>query len=313
VAPEQARGEGLDARADQFSLAALTYLLLAGRAPYDHSSLTAAADPAPAAPMGGGLPDAVEAVVHRGLAADREERYPDVPAYLAALSAAVGAAGDDSFDGADEAPAAWIPPDAGLTQVSSERSTASGSTAIPVDPRARRRWALVGVAALVLGSVGGYAMERRSTTEQTVRDASKRISVTVPEPWTEAVDTQGWRPPESSSRSPGLSAGTRKGWNGTDEPGHGVFLGLMTGQDLPSRVPWHPECAEAGRRIDDTVNGDQSLTVLFTGCPLEGRDDGVTVERVVQTTANQLLWVQVRAADSDSANDVLESVAVTGF
>ena len=50
VAPEQARGEGLDARADQFSLAALTYLLLAGRAPYEHTSLTAAADPAPPRP-----------------------------------------------------------------------------------------------------------------------------------------------------------------------------------------------------------------------------------------------------------------------
>ena len=97
VAPEQARGEGLDPRADQFSLAALTYLLLAGRAPYDHTSLTAAADPGPAPPMGGGLSDEVEAVVHRGLAADRDERFPDVPAYVAALTAAL----DTTCDGAD--------------------------------------------------------------------------------------------------------------------------------------------------------------------------------------------------------------------
>ena len=47
VAPEQARGEGLDARADQFSLAALAYVLLAGRNPYDHTSLLDAQDPTP--------------------------------------------------------------------------------------------------------------------------------------------------------------------------------------------------------------------------------------------------------------------------
>ena len=56
VAPEQARGEGLDARADQFSLAALAHYLLAGRQPYSHSSLSAAEDPAPPPPMGTSSP-----------------------------------------------------------------------------------------------------------------------------------------------------------------------------------------------------------------------------------------------------------------
>ena len=52
VAPEQALGEALDPRADQFSLAALSYFLLAGRQPYNHKSLAAAEDPAPPPPMG---------------------------------------------------------------------------------------------------------------------------------------------------------------------------------------------------------------------------------------------------------------------
>ena len=47
VAPEQARGEHLDPRADQYSLAALTHLLLAGAPPYRHASLAAAAEPGP--------------------------------------------------------------------------------------------------------------------------------------------------------------------------------------------------------------------------------------------------------------------------
>ena len=50
VAPEQAQGEHLDARADQFSLAALAFLLLSGRPAYAHSSLSAAAEPPPPPP-----------------------------------------------------------------------------------------------------------------------------------------------------------------------------------------------------------------------------------------------------------------------
>src|SRR6478736_847476 len=47
VAPEQAQGEPLDPRADLYSLAALSFLLLSGRAPYSHASLSAAAAPGP--------------------------------------------------------------------------------------------------------------------------------------------------------------------------------------------------------------------------------------------------------------------------
>ena len=51
VAPEQAQGEPLDPRADLYSLAAITHLLLTGTAPYSHASLTAAASPGPPPPL----------------------------------------------------------------------------------------------------------------------------------------------------------------------------------------------------------------------------------------------------------------------
>ena len=95
VAPEQALGEGLDPRADQFSLAALSYYLLTGRQPYAHASLAAAENPAPPAPMGIDDP-AVEAVVLRGLAKDREDRFADVAAFTAALVEAVGEPVDET-------------------------------------------------------------------------------------------------------------------------------------------------------------------------------------------------------------------------
>ena len=93
VAPEQAQGEHLDARADQYSLAALTFLMLSGRPPYSHSSLSAAAAPPPPPPLSTPerpFPQAVDDVVRRGLAADRDDRFPDVPAFVAALAEALG-------------------------------------------------------------------------------------------------------------------------------------------------------------------------------------------------------------------------------
>src|SRR4051812_18736208 len=113
VAPEQAQGEPLDPRADQYSLAALTYLLLSGRAPYAHASLSAAASPEPPAPLSTPdrrFPDEVDAVVRRGLARERDDRWPDVVTYVRALESALGPIGKGVRS------AAWLPVDPHLTQ-----------------------------------------------------------------------------------------------------------------------------------------------------------------------------------------------------
>ena len=94
VAPEQAQGEPLDARADLYALGALTHLLLTGRAAFRHASLSDAAEPGPPPALAREdvlFPDDVEAVVHRALAPDREERWPDVASYVEALVGSPGA------------------------------------------------------------------------------------------------------------------------------------------------------------------------------------------------------------------------------
>src|SRR4029078_7848641 len=113
TAPEQAQGEHLDARADQFSLAALAFLMLTGRPAYSHSSLSAAAEPPPPPELSTPerpFPPPVDAVVRKALAADREDRYPDVPAIVGAMREAVGGSGMGTL------PARWLPVDPELTQ-----------------------------------------------------------------------------------------------------------------------------------------------------------------------------------------------------
>ncbi|GAA5106468.1 serine/threonine-protein kinase [Alloalcanivorax gelatiniphagus] len=304
VAPEQALGEGIDARADQFSLAALAYYLLAGRQPYEHKSLAAAEDPAPPPPMGIDNPEA-EAVVCRGLAKDRDDRFDDVESFTAALVEALGGQ-------VDAAPQAWIPVDPDLTQAARrpERNGATADLAPLAGATPRRRWPMVVAAALALvaGTGAGWAAERATATERTVEDSSRTISVTVPDDWTAQVDPEPWTPADGQQEQPSIAAGTEPGWNSGADPSPGVFVGLLRGDKLPTRVPQHPECDNNGDPVLDQRNGDDSMTVRFYGCP------GVEYmyERVIQVNQSQLLWVQIRSDDRGIANRVLESVTTFG-
>ena len=291
VAPEQAQGERIDARADQYSLAALAYLLLTGRPPHRHATLAAAANPGEPDPMSTPdwpVPPAVEEVVRRGLAADRDGRWPDVAALTAALAHAAG-----SGPGAVGAPRV-LPIDPQRTQPGARPSplTAQPPLADPTPPKGTGgRRGLVVVAAVVLlvaGAVGGYAawlgLDDGSTT---LSDSRSTLSVTVPDDWDRDTATDGWQPPDADTTYPALSVGSSADWETTG--GEGVFVGVLPGSKLPRTAPGHPECGPPEDTIDDERDGDRSMTVYFTDCPF------VTVERVVQVAANRLLWVQVRA------------------
>ena len=307
VAPEQALGEALDPRADLFSLAALSYYLLAGRQPYDHRSLAAAEDPAPPPPMG--IDNAAaEAVVRKGLAKDRAERFDDVESFTTALVDALGGE-------VDEAPQAWIPTDPDLTQAAPRPEDTDPVGDPPsVPPTTRRRrvsipWLAAGVAVLALGGGAGWAMEQASTTERTLEDATGQIQVTVPEAWTAQVDPERWTPAEGEQEQPSLATGATEGWNTDADPAPGVFVGMLAGEKLPTRVPGHPDCESSDGLVRDKNDGDDSMTVYFVGCP----GPEFIVERVVQLTSNRLLWVQVRSDDRSTANRVLASVDTIGI
>src|SRR5258706_10624151 len=83
MAPEQARGERVDRRADVYSLGVLLYQLLAGRTPYRGSSSAEMLallleGPAPdLAQVVPGVPPDLAAIVRKAMRREPEARYPD--------------------------------------------------------------------------------------------------------------------------------------------------------------------------------------------------------------------------------------------
>ncbi len=88
MAPEQATGGGVDERADVYALAAVTYQLLTGRLAHAGTIAELARLELPQPPSElADLPEGVDEVVLRGLAPDREDRWPTVRAFVNALQA----------------------------------------------------------------------------------------------------------------------------------------------------------------------------------------------------------------------------------
>ncbi|MFZ2653060.1 MAG: serine/threonine-protein kinase [Burkholderiaceae bacterium] len=95
VSPEQLEGERLDCRSDMYSMGAVLYHLIAGRAPLDAAAPSAMMQqilhqrPAPLAPLRAGVDPALDAVIQRALAKRPQDRYPDWETFAQALAALV--------------------------------------------------------------------------------------------------------------------------------------------------------------------------------------------------------------------------------
>jgi hypothetical protein len=313
VAPEQAAAESPDARADQYSLAALAYFLLTGRPPFAHGSLSDAMHPGELPPASTGerpFPPAVDEVLRRGLARAREDRYPSVTEFVTALDAALGPVASGP------ATQPWLDRDPEVTQPGPRPTQPPDGDALPEPDLPRRRGrrvavlTVVGVVALAVGGGVGYAAQRElAPGDRTLTDDTDTLSVTVPAAWDRADATQGWEPPNANgSLFAALSVGTSPDWS-EEESGEGVFLALLPSTGMPQQVPQHPECETPGRTVMDSEDGDDSATVVYSDCP----GGGVVVERVVRVTADSLLWVQLRSDDRATANQVLDSVETHGI
>ncbi|HSO97157.1 MAG TPA: protein kinase [Acidimicrobiia bacterium] len=132
LAPEQVRGDPVDARADIYAVGLLLYEMLTGRLPFrgdtDMSTALARLSTSPD-PLPPGVPSPVAAIVERCLAVDPAHRY----ANAGDLAAALDAAGDEDLTVGRDITATLAP--------SAPRSTRPGpaSAPRPASPPPRRR------------------------------------------------------------------------------------------------------------------------------------------------------------------------------
>ena len=91
MAPEQLHAKPLDRRVDVYALGVVFYELLTGQKPFDATSeanlmhAIASEPPVPASKRRSDLPGALQRILDRAMAKDRERRYPDCRAFQADL------------------------------------------------------------------------------------------------------------------------------------------------------------------------------------------------------------------------------------
>ena len=97
VAPEQIRGERIDARSDVYALGCVLFHALTGQAPYLRETEEATLwshlhdPPPPASMLTPGVPGAFDDVIERALAKDPDDRFPSAGDLGRAALAAAGA------------------------------------------------------------------------------------------------------------------------------------------------------------------------------------------------------------------------------
>jgi serine/threonine-protein kinase len=121
-APEQASGQPVDGRADQYALACVAFELLTGSVPFKRDDLMQVLyahvydRPPRLVQLRPGLPEAADAVLARALAKDPADRYRSCTAFMDALRAALGVKPYER-EGSDEPPSGPTAPPTTATRV----------------------------------------------------------------------------------------------------------------------------------------------------------------------------------------------------
>jgi DNA-binding beta-propeller fold protein YncE len=198
VAPEQIRGERIDARADVYALGCVLFHALTGQAPYlretDEATLWSHLHdpPPPASMLTAGVPEAFDAVIARALAKDPAERHPSAGDLGRAALAAAGAPLPSAAGGRGggermvaRGPAAPV--------VGEETAVSPEHEATRVTPRRRSsRLPLIGVVgvlaaaatalALILTANDGTGGGAKGATPPALPVAAAPIAKTIPVP-----------------------------------------------------------------------------------------------------------------------------------
>jgi hypothetical protein len=174
VAPEQIRGERIDARADVYALGCVLFHALTGQPPYLRETEEATLwshlhdPPPPASMLAEGVPEAFDAIIERALAKDPDDRFPSAGDLGRAALAA--AAGESTPAGGERMVARGrAAPDAGdETRVSPARTRVAPGTS-------RSRLPLLGALAILVAAAVAVIMILSAGDDQGAKGAAPRI------------------------------------------------------------------------------------------------------------------------------------------
>jgi serine/threonine-protein kinase len=160
MAPEQASGQDIDHRVDQYALGCILYETLTGRVPFrgenPMQTLTMHVYERVVAPSKRRadlqIPEALEAVVMRALAKDRNERYANLDEMMRALQAIQPQLPNDP-----------VPP---TTSDLSYSPTLDSASLMPAARRAKPGWLLPVLVVCALALVGTFALTRAHSTPE---------------------------------------------------------------------------------------------------------------------------------------------------
>ena len=337
VAPEQALGERLDQRADQYSLGAVAYAALTGRSPHQVDGLGAAGRVQVAPPpssLGFELPEQVDAAIVRALEPDREKRWPDVQSFTKQL---VGALDENTRDfplstretvqlapansGGSDNPGDKTAlsdenkptivksaepsetTDAPQAEPAAEPSAAEAQASAPAVPRKKRRgrWVVAALLALVVGGGAGYGAQWYLSGREKVTVTQDGFQVELPRAWAQSKAKSSWTVPGSTASGPAFRVSQNENWSG---PTPGVFIGVSA---TKLALPDGTQCANPGSTSSHS-DGDRLITDRVS------RDcwgaDIVLLQRVVDHGDGGSLLVQVvvPASEPERATEIANTV-----
>jgi hypothetical protein len=163
TAPEQAKTEDVDGRADVFSLASVAYTLLTGRAAFMAPTIPGIVhrvvyeEPDPPSRFVRGLPADVERVLARALAKDPERRYPTAEAFAEDAEDVLAGqpprhAGSDDLVVVEESDSPLAELLVNPTGVSAPLAAGATRSVLPADlPRRSPRWRAPALAVVAAG------------------------------------------------------------------------------------------------------------------------------------------------------------------